>query len=207
MQLRRPPASCGRLRAAAAAAAAGLGVVGKRADLRWRRTPEQVEQLEGLQDQLLEAAARLVRPGGLLVYATCSIEPSENQERCAACAGAGGRAGGWRAAASCWPGVRTAARVAPGRPGAPGGRLLSRPAALARRGQAPGSPAAQLTAHRSPRARRVSAFLRRHPHFSLEAAPAGLLPHEVLDAAGRLVLLPFRHGVDGAFAARLRRAG
>jgi 16S rRNA (cytosine967-C5)-methyltransferase len=59
-------------------------VVGKRADLRWRRTPEQVEQLQGLQDQLLVAGARLVRPGGLLLYATCSIEQGENQERCAA---------------------------------------------------------------------------------------------------------------------------
>jgi 16S rRNA (cytosine967-C5)-methyltransferase len=54
---------------------------------------------------------------------------------------------------------------------------------------------------------RVAAFLRRHPQFSLEAAPAGLLPPEVLDASGCLVLLPFRHNVDGAFAARLRRAG
>jgi 16S rRNA (cytosine967-C5)-methyltransferase len=51
------------------------------------------------------------------------------------------------------------------------------------------------------------AFLRQHPEFSLEPAPAGLVPQQVLDEAGRLVLLPFRHGVDGAFAARLRRAG
>ncbi|KAG2499335.1 hypothetical protein HYH03_002911 [Edaphochlamys debaryana] len=59
----------------------GTGVLSKRADLRWRRTPEQLEQLLGLQDQLLDSAARLVAPGGLLVYSTCSMEPEEDAER------------------------------------------------------------------------------------------------------------------------------
>jgi 16S rRNA (cytosine967-C5)-methyltransferase len=59
----------------------GLGVLSRRADLRWNRTPEDLGRLVSLQDELLDAAAKTVRPGGLLVYATCSIEPVENQER------------------------------------------------------------------------------------------------------------------------------
>ncbi len=62
----------------------GLGVLAKRADLRWRRTPEEIGQLTDLQDELLDAVALLVRPGGLLVYSTCTIEPEENAERVAA---------------------------------------------------------------------------------------------------------------------------
>ncbi|HET6567462.1 MAG TPA: 16S rRNA (cytosine(967)-C(5))-methyltransferase RsmB [Rhodothermales bacterium] len=57
----------------------GLGVLAKRADLRWNRSPEEIEQLTHLQDELLDAAARVVRPGGLLVYSTCTIEPEENE--------------------------------------------------------------------------------------------------------------------------------
>ncbi|GIV62495.1 MAG: ribosomal RNA small subunit methyltransferase B [Rhodothermaceae bacterium] len=59
----------------------GLGVLARRADLRWRRTPEEIDELTRLQDELLDAAARLVRPGGLLVYATCTLEPEENEGR------------------------------------------------------------------------------------------------------------------------------
>lgn len=60
----------------------GTGVLSKRADLRWRRTQEQVERdLPVLQDALLDAAAALVRPGGRLVYATCSVERDENDAR------------------------------------------------------------------------------------------------------------------------------
>lgn len=59
----------------------GLGVLSKRADLRWNRSPEEVRELTRLQDELLDAAAQAVRPGGLLVYSTCTIEPEENEER------------------------------------------------------------------------------------------------------------------------------
>ena len=62
----------------------GTGVLSKRADLRWRRSPSDLEDLAALQDRLLDAAAGHVRPGGLLVYATCSIEPEENDDRVAA---------------------------------------------------------------------------------------------------------------------------
>ena len=59
----------------------GLGVLAKRADLRWRRSPEDLEEMAALQDELLDAAARLVRPGGLLLYSTCTTEPEENEHR------------------------------------------------------------------------------------------------------------------------------
>lgn len=86
-----------------------------------------------MQAELLDAAAGLVRPGGLLVYATCSLEPEENEEQ-------------------------------------------------------------------------VARFLERAPTFTLQPAPAGLLPPGVLTPEGYLATLPQRHGVDGAFAARLLRA-
>lgn len=110
----------------------GLGVLAKRADLRWRREEEGFAELTALQEELLEAATILVSAGGLLVYSTCSIEPEENQEQ-------------------------------------------------------------------------VASFLRRHPEFSLEAPPQGLVPEEVIEK-GCLVTLPHVHGIDGAFAARLRHS-
>jgi 16S rRNA (cytosine967-C5)-methyltransferase len=56
----------------------GLGVLAKRADLRWRITEQQLAELSILQRALLAEAARAVRPGGTLVYSTCTIEPEEN---------------------------------------------------------------------------------------------------------------------------------
>ncbi|KAK9825393.1 hypothetical protein WJX81_008684 [Elliptochloris bilobata] len=61
----------------------GTGVLTKRADLRWRRTPLDLLDLVALQAELLDIAARLVRPGGVLVYSTCSLEPEENEEQIA----------------------------------------------------------------------------------------------------------------------------
>ncbi|KAK2999166.1 hypothetical protein RJ639_022610 [Escallonia herrerae] len=54
------------------------------ADLRWNRRLEDMEQLKVLQDELLDAASMLVKPGGVLVYSTCSIDVEENEERVAA---------------------------------------------------------------------------------------------------------------------------
>lgn len=59
----------------------GTGVLGKRADLRWHRTPEELHELAELQSRLLDAAASLVKPGGRLVYSTCSLEPEENLQQ------------------------------------------------------------------------------------------------------------------------------
>jgi 16S rRNA (cytosine967-C5)-methyltransferase len=55
------------------------GTIRRHPDLPWRRQPEELAGLVALQTRLLDRAAALVRPGGLLVYATCSLEPEENE--------------------------------------------------------------------------------------------------------------------------------
>ena len=54
------------------------GVIRRHPDVRWRITREHLDQLTALQARLLNQAARLVRPGGRLVYSTCSLEHEEN---------------------------------------------------------------------------------------------------------------------------------
>jgi 16S rRNA (cytosine967-C5)-methyltransferase len=56
-----------------------LGVLRRNPDGKWRRRPEDFATLVPAQAAILDAAADLVRPGGVLVYATCSLEPEENQ--------------------------------------------------------------------------------------------------------------------------------
>ena len=56
----------------------GLGVLRKKPDIKWKRTPEDIQQLVKLQQRLLENAARLLKPGGTIVYSTCTTEPEEN---------------------------------------------------------------------------------------------------------------------------------
>lgn len=58
----------------------GLGTLHRRADARWRHTPENIEELSQLQAELLEKTANFVKPGGYLVYATCTIHPQENEQ-------------------------------------------------------------------------------------------------------------------------------
>lgn len=110
----------------------GTGTMRRHPDARWRLKPSDIAVMTALQWLLLTAAASIVKPGGLLVYSTCSVEPEEND--------------------------------------------------------AP-----------------VDRFLASHTGWTLEAPPAGAVPDAVLDA-GRLRVLPYEHGTDGAFAARLRRA-
>jgi 16S rRNA (cytosine967-C5)-methyltransferase len=54
------------------------GVMRRRVDLRWRIQPAEIERLNRVQRQLLDQAAVLLKPGGTLVYSTCSLEPEEN---------------------------------------------------------------------------------------------------------------------------------
>jgi 16S rRNA (cytosine967-C5)-methyltransferase len=56
-----------------------LGVLRRNPDGKWRRQPGDLATLARTQAGILEAAAELVRPGGILVYATCSLEPEENE--------------------------------------------------------------------------------------------------------------------------------
>ena len=58
----------------------GLGSLLRRPDIKWRRGPDDPCRLATRQRSLLEAAARLVRPGGRMVYAVCSMEPEEGEE-------------------------------------------------------------------------------------------------------------------------------
>jgi 16S rRNA (cytosine967-C5)-methyltransferase len=62
----------------------GLGVLPRKPDLRWRQTPEAIAGLAVLQGQLLDASAARLKPGGRLVYSTCTMSRAENQEVVAA---------------------------------------------------------------------------------------------------------------------------
>ncbi|MFM7365475.1 MAG: 16S rRNA (cytosine(967)-C(5))-methyltransferase [Cuspidothrix sp.] len=58
----------------------GLGTMHRHADARWRQTPTSVEELSQLQKQLISHNAKFVKTGGVLVYATCTLHPAENEE-------------------------------------------------------------------------------------------------------------------------------
>jgi 16S rRNA (cytosine967-C5)-methyltransferase len=109
----------------------GTGTFRRHPDARWRLKVSDLAVMAALQRSIIRAAARVVKPGGLLVYSTCSLEPEENDAQ-------------------------------------------------------------------------IESFLAEHRDFTLEPPPEGAVPAAVLDA-GRLRVLPQRHGADGAFAARLRR--
>jgi len=58
----------------------GLGTLHRRPDIRWRQTPEKIQELSELQKELLTQTAKWVKPGGTLVYATCTLNSRENEE-------------------------------------------------------------------------------------------------------------------------------
>jgi 16S rRNA (cytosine967-C5)-methyltransferase len=107
------------------------GTMRRHPDARWRLDPAVFARMAERQERLLECAAPLVRRGGLLIYATCSLEPEENHHV-------------------------------------------------------------------------VERFLRRHSEFA-RAPHVGDVPPELVTAAGDFQSLPQRHGIDGAYAARLSR--
>ena len=57
----------------------GLGTLRRNPDLKWRQSPKAVQELTEKQTSILASAARLVKSGGRLVYATCSVLPEENE--------------------------------------------------------------------------------------------------------------------------------
>lgn len=61
----------------------GLGVLKRNPDSKWKLQPEFIDNIKVVQRQVLEDYSKIVKPGGKLVYATCSILPSENQEQIA----------------------------------------------------------------------------------------------------------------------------
>jgi len=56
----------------------GLGVLSRRVDLRYRTGEHDVNRLAELQLKLLQSSATYLRPGGILVYSTCTLTPEEN---------------------------------------------------------------------------------------------------------------------------------
>lgn len=58
----------------------GLGVIGKKPDLKYRTAPEDIESLIRLQRKILSCVQAYVKPGGTLVYSTCTVNPGENEE-------------------------------------------------------------------------------------------------------------------------------
>jgi len=59
----------------------GLGVLKRNPDSKWKLQPEFIDNIKKVQQEVLENYSKIVKPGGILVYATCSILPSENQEQ------------------------------------------------------------------------------------------------------------------------------
>jgi 16S rRNA (cytosine967-C5)-methyltransferase len=107
----------------------GLGVLAKKPDIKWKRDVADILKLKTMQSALIENAARLLKPGGILVYSTCTTEPEENEEI-------------------------------------------------------------------------VSAFLRRHPEFSVEDA-RHFVSSDLVNQQGFVETFPHRHQMDGSFAVRL----
>ena len=58
----------------------GTGTLRRNPEIRYRLRPDDISELAGQQKQMLACAAAVVRPGGRLVYSTCSVEPEENEQ-------------------------------------------------------------------------------------------------------------------------------
>ena len=61
----------------------GLGIMGRKRDIKYRIQPEDRKELAALQRQILSVVREYVKPGGVLLYSTCTISPEENEENVA----------------------------------------------------------------------------------------------------------------------------
>jgi 16S rRNA (cytosine967-C5)-methyltransferase len=59
----------------------GLGVLRRNPDAKWKLESEFLERIRGVQQEVLQQYSKMVKPSGKLVYATCSVLPSENQNQ------------------------------------------------------------------------------------------------------------------------------
>jgi 16S rRNA (cytosine967-C5)-methyltransferase len=59
----------------------GLGVLKRNPDTKWKLSPESIEKVQTIQQEILQNYSSMVKKGGIMVYATCSILPSENQHQ------------------------------------------------------------------------------------------------------------------------------
>ncbi|MEP6955096.1 MAG: 16S rRNA (cytosine(967)-C(5))-methyltransferase RsmB [Solirubrobacteraceae bacterium] len=74
-----PPGAGGFDRVLLDAPCSGLGTLRSHPDIRWRATPDAIERLAALQDELLDAARAALAPGGRLVYSVCTLSPAEER--------------------------------------------------------------------------------------------------------------------------------
>jgi 16S rRNA (cytosine967-C5)-methyltransferase len=61
----------------------GLGVIGKKPDIKYRQTMDSLKQIVTFQREIIESSWRYVKPGGVLLYSTCTLNPEENEEQVA----------------------------------------------------------------------------------------------------------------------------
>ena len=101
----------------------GTGAWRRKPEGKWRIDPAELAGYPPLQDAILDAAAAQVKPGGLLVYATCSLLARENEDRAAAFAA---RHPDWRAEARAGSARSTAATASSSRASARRNALTSR---------------------------------------------------------------------------------
>ena len=59
----------------------GLGVLRRNPDTKWKLSLEEMQRLQKLQAEILESYSKMVKPGGMMVYATCSVIPAENEKQ------------------------------------------------------------------------------------------------------------------------------
>jgi 16S rRNA (cytosine967-C5)-methyltransferase len=59
----------------------GLGIIRRKPDIKWTKQPEDIAEITSLQYEILKTASQYVKPGGVLVYSTCTILPEENEEQ------------------------------------------------------------------------------------------------------------------------------